>query len=505
MASSSKIETEWKFDVDDSTPLPALNRIDGVASVGDPVRDSLEAVYFDTPDLALAAWGITLRRRAGGADAGWHVKIPLGPGRRTELQASLGQPDTVPDDLMDRVLAYTRGRPVEAVAKLSTNRTTYPLRGKDGGRLADFVDDRVRALASVPVQRELEWREWEVELVHEDEDILTAAEAELSRSGAAPGSHASKLAKVMGDSWPPERTAGRERPHAKGPAVTPIIVYLEAQLTALLTLDSQVRLGEEDSIHQMRAVCRRTRSVLRTYAGFFRRSPVRELDGELQWLAKALGRSRDTEVMHERLRRNLGEQPENLVIGPVEGSINELMSVKYDTAFAAAMAKLRSERYFRLLDKLQSFIDAPALTPLASAPARRTTAKLANKAAKRVRRRHRAAVHAAVGPSRDEALHRVRKAAKQLRFAVAAVGVLHGKRAVLLEEAAREVQTILGDHQDSALAREQLRKLGTSAGHGGRTGFTYGILYAAEQRAADASEKAYLRLGKRVLKTRLKP
>ncbi|MGT2464242.1 CYTH domain-containing protein [Sinomonas atrocyanea] len=43
-------------------------------------------MYFDTADLALAAHGMTLRRRTGGTDAGWHLKIALGPGRREEVR-----------------------------------------------------------------------------------------------------------------------------------------------------------------------------------------------------------------------------------------------------------------------------------------------------------------------------------------------------------------------------------------------------------------------------------
>ena len=38
----------------------------------------LEAVYYDTPNLRLLAEGVTLRRRTGGEDAGWHLKLPVG-------------------------------------------------------------------------------------------------------------------------------------------------------------------------------------------------------------------------------------------------------------------------------------------------------------------------------------------------------------------------------------------------------------------------------------------
>jgi hypothetical protein len=35
----------------------------------------LEAVYYDAPDLRQLFEGVTLRRRTGGEDAGWHLKL----------------------------------------------------------------------------------------------------------------------------------------------------------------------------------------------------------------------------------------------------------------------------------------------------------------------------------------------------------------------------------------------------------------------------------------------
>ncbi|MEO9197762.1 MAG: CYTH domain-containing protein, partial [Antricoccus sp.] len=66
-------EIERKYDVPAGTPLPDLADIEGV-QVGSPVEHLLEATYFDTVDLALARARITLRRRTGGDDAGWHLK-----------------------------------------------------------------------------------------------------------------------------------------------------------------------------------------------------------------------------------------------------------------------------------------------------------------------------------------------------------------------------------------------------------------------------------------------
>ena len=73
-------EIERKFDVDETFVLPDLAGVPGVASVDGPVVHELAATYYDTADLRLARARITLRRRTGGTDEGWHLKLP-GRGR----------------------------------------------------------------------------------------------------------------------------------------------------------------------------------------------------------------------------------------------------------------------------------------------------------------------------------------------------------------------------------------------------------------------------------------
>ncbi|MFJ4171450.1 CHAD domain-containing protein [Paenarthrobacter sp. NPDC089714] len=508
MAQSTSVEAEQKFDADASTPLPELHRIDGVGKVGEPATHQLEAVYFDTQDLALAGRRITLRRRTGGPDAGWHLKLPHSPGKRTEIHAPLGQPETVPPDLMSRILAYTRGHAVSAVATLTTERTSYQLYQSDGGRLAEFVDDHVHALVSLGDGHAHSWREWEVELApgHDDaagDKFLDAAAALLAKTGANPSERTSKLATAFGDLWPAAKGTGREMPQRKGPAVVPVLNYLDMQVARLLLQDAHVRLEREDSVHQMRSATRRIRSVLHSYRKLFKPYPVAELELGLKSLAKTLGRYRDAEVLHERLTKSLDELPGKLVLGPLKNQLDERMKVRKDTSLSAIHARLNSPRYFRLLDELEAFLEAPPVAPSVTPGARKATRKFVNKAAKRLAKRHDAAVGTAVGPARDKAFHDVRKAAKKLRFAAAAVESIHGKRAAKLSDAAHDVQRILGEHQDSAVARAELLKLG-SAADAGTAAFTYGLLHEAERAVAEAFEKEYLRSGKKARKLRLR-
>ena len=93
-------ETERKFRVHGLFRLPELaggdgrGRRSGAAGVAD-VRAAgtvdLLAVYYDTADLRLARSRVSLRRREGGADEGWHLKLPTAEREtREELRCPLG-------------------------------------------------------------------------------------------------------------------------------------------------------------------------------------------------------------------------------------------------------------------------------------------------------------------------------------------------------------------------------------------------------------------------------
>lgn len=90
------------------------------------------------------------------------------------------------------------------------------------------------------------------------------------------------------------------------------------------------------------------------------------------------------------------------------------------------------------------------------------------------------------------ALHEVRRGAKRLRYAAEAAVPIFGKPAARMARAAEEIQTVLGEHQDSVIIREKLRSLAaTPSGEaGGGDSFTYGRLHALEQlRGAEARSR----------------
>jgi inorganic triphosphatase YgiF len=196
------LEIEQKFDVDEHFTRPDFGALPGVTADA-PVTYHLAATYFDTPGTRLAASKITLRRRTGGTDEGWHLKLPAGAGSRRELQEPLGDfRDKVPERLASRVAEVTDGLPLAPIATLDTERTVVTLHADDGHVVAEIADDVVtaRRLGEAPggAARPLRWREVEVEVPESAPELQRAAADLLFAAGARPAGHGSKLARLLG-------------------------------------------------------------------------------------------------------------------------------------------------------------------------------------------------------------------------------------------------------------------------------------------------------------------
>src|SRR5690349_21303557 len=128
---TSVTETERKYEAPSDASLPDLTEITGVAT--GPEEFDLEATYFDTTDYRLARAGVTLRRRVGGDDEGWHLKLPAGEDSRQEVRVPLGRgTKNPPKDLSTLVRAHTRGQGLGPIAEIHTNRRRWQLTNGNG-------------------------------------------------------------------------------------------------------------------------------------------------------------------------------------------------------------------------------------------------------------------------------------------------------------------------------------------------------------------------------------
>lgn len=191
------LETELKFDVGPDFVIPDLSGVAGGLTVAEPATTLLIATYYDTAGLLLAAARITLRRRTGGADEGWHLKLPVAGSTRRELHEPLGDRDTVPARLRAEISQWTGPEPLGVIAVLETRRTVRNVATADGEAAAELADDLVTGRLP-DAARPVTWREMEIELVRGSPEILAAAGSALEAAGAARSGSASKLSRLLG-------------------------------------------------------------------------------------------------------------------------------------------------------------------------------------------------------------------------------------------------------------------------------------------------------------------
>ena len=516
-----QLEIERKFDIAEGADLPALG---DVVHVGQAREHRMRAVYLDTVDLLLIRNRITLRRREGGSDAGWHLKLPQGVDR-LEVHAPLGDGagrTRVPHEHVEAASAALPEALPEGpagalvpVAVLRTVRAEIDLIDDDGRVVAQLCDDVVTALP-----RGITWRELEVELVGPggtDLALLDRITDVLQAQGLEVSSSPSKLSRALGDR--PERIEARRASAgggatelgsagegAAGPgsagqgqvltgkdgAGEVVQAYLLEQLSVILGREADLRVDAPGAVHKSRVAVRRTRSALRTFRRLLDREVTDPLRAELKWWGEVLGGPRDAEVMLARVGAELTGMPPDLVRGPVVARVETDLGGQHAAAHAELVEQLGSERYLALVDALVDVVADPPWHGRARKRADRVLPALVEKAVDR-------AVEdrvAAAGLERDARLHQlheVRKRAKAVRYGWEALAPL-GDEAQEAAEAWEQVTEQLGGMQDAVVAIEHLRELLDAAEDAGEPNLTYGVLIGreldAEERAADAGEQA---------------
>ncbi|WDT55192.1 CYTH and CHAD domain-containing protein [Streptomyces sp. G7(2002)] len=541
-------EIERKYEADNDTQLPDLAGIGPVAAVAEAGTEDLDALYYDTTGLSLAADGITLRRRTGGRDAGWHLKLPVAPGVRDEVRAPLS--DVPPPELTALVRSRALDQELVPVVRLRTRRTVRVLRDAAGTPLAEVAEDAVHAWPAAGAvgagesgagRAGARWREIEVELLGEgDTGLLDEIGRALAAAGVRPASAASKLARALAETG--QGRGGAAAPHTAGPdgrradgsgkaaakaksrakskgkgkaaakgkgkaagagkkgptAGDVVLRYAHEQVRAIIELEPAVRRDLPDSVHQMRVATRRLRSAFRSYTKVLDRAVTRPIGVELKWLAAELGVERDREVLTGRLQEALAGVPGTLRLGPVDARLRIWSERRRAGARDQLLAVLDGPRHLSLLKSLHAFLEEPPLRKAAGRPAPEVVAGAVLKDYRRLARRTEAALAAPAGRERDEALHGARKAAKRTRYAAEAARPALGRPAKKFAKRTKRVQQLLGDHQDSVVARATLRELATQAQRAGEGGFTFGLLYGREEALAADRERALPDLWRKV-------
>ena len=486
------IERELKLSVPPRFRPPDLDGVvEGVTAARlDPL--SLRATYYDTRDLRLIRWGITMRYRTG---EGWTVKLPGDSSSELMSRHELhfdGGPRRLPVDALELLRAHTRRTPLEVVARMRTVRRPVELRDESGERVAEVEDDEVSVFDGRRVAER--FRELEIELADGfDGDALLAATLERMQSqGATTAPPTPKLVRAVGPMAlePPEvHAADVDESSAAGDVVARAIARSVARF---LRHDPGVVLGDDpEDVHQARVALRRLRSDLRTFGPLLDEEWNAHLRSEARWLGGLLGEVRDADVLHDALMREADALPYQ------DAAALRAMLVQLETARSEARTRLlaarRGDRFLDLCEEMVSAAQSPAFTELAAEPAIDVLPALVVRPWRRLRRAGRALDQ----QSPDDALHDLRIRTKRVRYAAEAIAPATGKRARRIAKAAARLQDVLGAHQDATIAQEWLRRAAASGASAGEA-FAAGQAFARQARVAELTRRRWPRVWRRL-------
>jgi CHAD domain-containing protein len=418
------LEREVKLTAGDGFVLPELG--------GEVLpRRVFTSTYHDTADLALARQGVTLRYRVEDGAGVWQLKLPK-EAARVELEQG-GVPARPPKEMLSLLVGHLRRRDVGPVARLRTRRETVRTAG------AEIVDDSVSVFEGRRVV--LRFRELEVELLSADEKALARLEKELRRAGATPLELRPKLFRALG--LPAAAAPGR--PSRRTPPRVALGLALAAQARALVLHDPGTRLGTDpEELHKFRVATRRLRAILRAGRPLLVPSWSEPLRAELGWLGRAVGPARDLDVLLGRLAGDvemLGDDRDDAL------GLLAALEAERTAAREAAVEALSSDRYLALLERLEG-VGHPETVETSTTLAELWEAEW---------RRTRKALAALRKSSPDEELHAARIRVKRVRYAAELAAHELGKQGKRVVAAARDLQDVLGEHQDAAVAEERIR------------------------------------------------
>jgi CHAD domain-containing protein len=480
-------EVERKLSVPASFSIADLNgHLSHIGPLSPRKTRRLTAVYYDTDEFHLARARITLRRRTGGDDSGWHLKLPadddaeLPPDALSRDEVTLpltsGRPGRVPSALANFLIGLVGDAEIKPQATQQTVREPLVVQSSDESDGVEIVDDLVTVTDGA--QAGLEYRELEVEVVDAPELLQPVVDA-LAEAGATPSASKSKgIRALVGDQHLAPVIEIGERPRPKDPAGYAVAFHLRSQVAAIVHQDLRVRRHGPDAVHQFRVAARRLRSVLKAFAPLVDDEWRRHVCDELDWIQSLLGESRDREVLEQRLVDAARSLPAEVDAAAALTTIQRHLDAQLVEANASIEAAMTSRRYRTLVAELHQAVRQLPTTALADERASVVLPPLVSASWKKLQRRAKKLHNEMEG--HDDHWHKTRITAKKARYTVEACVPVFGKPAKKFAKQLERVTEMLGEHQDAAVAATLVQQLALST-RGPRTVFALGVVYGQQR------------------------
>jgi triphosphatase len=474
-------ELEWQFDAMDVRPVSrwlSQNSPGRNPSVAAGETSEISDGYFDTDDWRIyrAGYALRIRRTKEGTRAEATMKrLASGNGgsgvrNRREISEPLegADPETLTDatgPVGARVRALTGPEALRPLFEVKTRRSTHDLM-LDGRRAGEIALDET----AIPLDEEAEparLRRVEVEVEPDAFDRLEPFVERLRQECRLSPAVASKyesglFARGVSPPAPPDfGPTALEGSLSSGEFAFRI---LRAQFGIFLAHEPGTRIGEDpEELHDMRVATRRMRAAIKIFEVAL---PVRArgFRDSLKWVAGALGEVRDLDVQLGRLEGWISDAaPEDRQ--PLE-ALRVVLEEQRAKARKAMLRTLDSRRYARLVASFGSFLEkGPSRR---AAGARRPVLEAAPDLVRKPYRKVRKLGDPLTEESSREEYHELRKKGKRLRYALEFFSDLYGEPTKEFIRPLKDLQDVLGDHQDAEVASSYLRELSVARGRGRR-------------------------------------
>jgi inorganic triphosphatase YgiF len=442
-------------------------------------RQTLRAIYFDTPDLKLSRRGVSLRVRQENRRYVQCVKSELGADK--DLQAAGGFTrnewewparsatldwDTLKSDkALKAVFKGVNVRKLQPIFSTDIRRQTRLLVTPGGARIKCDIDQgRI-----ISEDRETPISELELELMSGDVAELLALARMISDIVPARLSMRTKayrgftLFLGQGHAWK------RAEPLALKESYSAEDVLLSAMMQGLRHLihneDCVLTRSSTEGVHQMRVAMRRMRSLIATYKKLLAKGSYEPLSDLLNAAANELGPARDWDVFLDELLVPVEAEFEG---APELETLRERAELRRQDGYERADQLIASQGYARLLTDVLHWAGSRAWRQMTEGaedhmPAARRMDEPAKKVGADVlARRHGRLIKAGTGLENlsAEQRHQLRIAVKKVRYASEFFQSLFpSKMTAPYIRALRALQDNLGHLNDLSSAQTMMAEL----------------------------------------------
>lgn len=460
-------EGEWQFDAADLRSVRDWMEENipqnGLSSEPGEVR-LLTDTYFDTADWRLYRAGYALRLRERGKSVEATMKSLEGNGpeirRRREVTEPLGsgaveEVRKAPGLVGERVRFLIGRRVLKPLFVVHTRRTAYAMSfdGEGVGEVA--LDETEFPLENDAEPVTLQRVEFEVrsESTPGIEGFVENLKVDCGLTPAVSSKYEAGLRIwELEPPGPPE--LGPTGMDASGSAGEAAFAVMREQFGVFLSHEGGARIGENpEELHDMRVAGRRLRAAASIFDDALP-AKTGDLLEELRYFAGIPGEVRDFDVQIGQLESWITRaDPED------REPLAELISLLGERREKARRRMLRAfdtGRYRRFVEEFAEF--------LRQGPSRRQAARrsLVAFAPEQVRLRYRKIRKAGDGISARspaEDYHKLRKRSRRLRYALEFLSGVYGKPATKLIQPLKDLQDVLGGHQDAVVGASRLRDL----------------------------------------------